>query len=113
MDNDTYDDRIPRMNDQMNMRFIKLEAQFLSLSEAFEDYKHKMELKLERIDDILVVQRNQENMEKNKQCEWCGADLKLQPGPIHKEGGKAYCNPTCAASYRVTQEPRTKELTGG
>ena len=25
MDNDTYDDRIPRMNDQMNMRFIKLE----------------------------------------------------------------------------------------
>ena len=25
MDKDTYDDRIPRMNDQMNMRFIKLE----------------------------------------------------------------------------------------
>ena len=52
-------------------------------------------------------------MEKNKQCEWCGADLNLQPGPIHKEGGKSYCNPTCAATYRVTQEPRTKELTGG
>ena len=42
MDNDTYYDRIPRMNDHMNMRFIKLEAQFLSLSEAFEDYKYKM-----------------------------------------------------------------------
>ena len=50
---------------------------------------------------------------KNKQCEWCGADLKLQPGPTHKEDGRAFCNPTCAATYRVTKEPRTKEIIGG
>jgi ribosomal protein L24E len=50
-------------------------------------------------------------MEKEK-CSWCGADLKLQPGPHHNESGKSFCNPTCAATYRVTKEPRTKELTG-
>ena len=50
-------------------------------------------------------------MEKEK-CRWCGADLKLQPGPHHNESGKSFCNPTCAATYRVTQEPRNKELTG-
>ena len=64
MDNDTYDDRIPKMNDQMNIRFIKLEDQFSALSEAFEDYKHKMETKLERIDDILVVHRNQNDTQR-------------------------------------------------
>ena len=64
MDNDTYDDRIPKMNDQMNIRFIKLEAQFSALSEAFEDYKYKMELKLERIDDILVVHSNQNDTQR-------------------------------------------------
>ena len=48
-----------------------------------------------------------------EKCKWCGADARLQPGPIHRVGGKPFCNPTCAASYRVTQEPRTKELTGG
>ena len=64
MDNDTYDYRIPKMNDQMNIRFIKLEDQFSSLSEAFEDYKHKMETKLERIDDILVVHRNQNDTQR-------------------------------------------------
>ena len=64
MDNDTYDDRIPKMNDQMNIRFIKLENQFSALSEAFEDYKHKMETKLERIDDILVVHRNQNDTQR-------------------------------------------------
>ena len=52
-------------------------------------------------------------MKKKNNCDWCGADLNLQPGPIHKENGKSYCNPTCAASYRVTLESRTKELTGG
>ena len=50
---------------------------------------------------------------KNKQCEWCGADLKLQPGPYHKEDGRAFCNTTCAATYRVTKESRTKEIIGG
>ena len=64
MDNDTYDDRIPKMNDQMNIKFIKLEEQFSALSEAFEDYKHKMETKLERIDDILVVHRNQNDTQR-------------------------------------------------
>ena len=64
MDNDTYDDRIPKMNDQMNIRFIKLEEQFSALSEAFEDYKYKMELKLERIDDILVVHSNQNDTQR-------------------------------------------------
>ena len=64
MDNDTYDDRIPKMNDQMNIRFIKLEEQLSTLSEAFEDYKYKMELKLERIDDILVVHRNQNDTQR-------------------------------------------------
>lgn len=64
MDNDTYDDRIPRMNDQMNIRFIKLEEQLSALSEAFEDYKYEMEIKLERIDDILVVHRNQNDTQR-------------------------------------------------
>tara|TARA_R110002020_G_scaffold418954_1_gene628207 strand:- start:528 stop:683 length:156 start_codon:yes stop_codon:yes gene_type:complete len=49
----------------------------------------------------------------NKKCRWCGADLTLQPGPLHKESGKSFCNPTCSASYRVTQEPRLKEIIGG
>ena len=64
MDNDTYDDRIPKMNDQINIRFIKLEEQLSALSEAFEDYKYKMETKLERIDDILVVHRNQNDTQR-------------------------------------------------
>ena len=64
MDNDTYDDRIPKMNDQMNIRFIKLEEQLSALSEAFEDYKYEMETKLERIDDILVVHRNQNDTQR-------------------------------------------------
>ena len=64
MDNDTYDDRIPKMKDQMNIKFIKLEEQLSALSEAFEDYKHKMETKLERIDDILVVHRNQNDTQR-------------------------------------------------
>ena len=64
MDNDTYDDRIPKMNDQINIRFIKLEDQLSALSEAFEDYKYEMETKLERIDDILVVHRNQNDTQR-------------------------------------------------
>ena len=64
MDNDTYDDRIPKMNDQMNIRFIKLEDQLSALSETFEDYKYKIETKLERIDDILVVHRNQNDTQR-------------------------------------------------
>ena len=53
-------------------------------------------------------------MEKEKgRCEWCGALLLMQPGPYHKEDGKEFCNPTCAGVYRVTKEPRTKEIIGG
>ena len=64
MDNDTHDDQTPGMNDQVNIRFIKLEEQLSALSEAFEDYKYKMEIKLERIDDILVVHRNQNDTQR-------------------------------------------------
>ena len=64
MDNDTHDDQTPVMNDQINIRFIKLEAQLLALSEEFEDYKYKMKLKLERIDDILVVHKNQNDTQR-------------------------------------------------
>ena len=64
MDNDTHDDQTPEMNDQINIRFIKLEEQLSALSEEFEDYKYKIELKLERIDDILVVHRNQSNTQR-------------------------------------------------
>ncbi len=64
MDNDTHDDQTPGMNDQINIRFIKLEAQLLALSEEFEDYKYKMKLKLERIDDILVVHKNQNDTQR-------------------------------------------------
>ena len=64
MDNDTHDDHTPGMNDQINIRFIKLEAQLLALSEEFEDYKYKMKLKLERIDDILVVHKNQNDTQR-------------------------------------------------
>ena len=64
MDNDTHDNQTPGMNDQINIRFIKLEAQLLALSEEFEDYKYKMKLKLERIDDILVVHKNQNDTQR-------------------------------------------------
>jgi len=129
MDNDTYDDRIPRMNDQTNIKFLKqeefnanivkrleeledLSGQFdiagrllrndnQILRKEFEDFKsqalirldqeienrtkaferieeletqvealqafnYNTDIKLERIDDILVVQRNQtDNQRKN------------------------------------------------
>ena len=64
MDNDIHDNQTPGMNDQINIRFIKLEEQLSALSEAFEDYKYKMDLKLERIDDILVVHRNQNDTQR-------------------------------------------------
>jgi len=50
---------------------------------------------------------------KDKQCEWCGADLILQPGGGNTEDGRAFCTPTCAATYRVTQEPIHKQYNGG
>ena len=118
------------MNDQINIKILKQEERIEKLEDEFRllkqytiqrledklrDLEYNTDIKLERIDDILTVHRNQLKGKygKNKQCEWCGADLKLQPGPTHTEGGKTYCNPTCAATYRVTQEPRQKELNGG
>ena len=104
MDNDTYDDRIPRMNDQTNIKFLKQEefnANVVKRLEELEDFKdqalirldqeienrtkaferieeletqvealqafnYNTDIKLERIDDILVVQRNQtDNQRKN------------------------------------------------
>ena len=90
MDNDTYDDRIPRMNDQTNIKFLKQEEFNANVVKRLEELEDKVELidrygtkdksvrddltelqynidtKLERIDDILVVQRNQtDNQRKN------------------------------------------------
>ena len=54
------------MDDQVDIRLIAIENQLNALDEEFRDYKYKMELKLERIDDILVVHRNQtDNQRKN------------------------------------------------
>ena len=116
MDNDTYDDRIPRMNDQTNIKFLKQEEfnrNIVKRLEELEDFKDisikrfdqgvenrtiafkqiediqddvkmikeygldglrdslldfrtEINTKLERIDDILVVHRNQsDNQRKN------------------------------------------------
>ena len=83
MDNDTYDDRIPRVNDQTNIKFLKQQefnanivkrleeledfksqatikiAQLESQNEALQEFKYDLSTKLERINDILVVHRNQ------------------------------------------------------
>ena len=48
-------------------------------------------------------------MEKNKQCPWCGADLKLQPGPLHKEGGNTFCNTTCAYEDNLSKQTKDKQ----
>ena len=52
------------MDDQVDIRLIAIESQLNALNEAFEDYKYKMELKLERIDDILVVHSNQNDTQR-------------------------------------------------
>ncbi len=52
------------MDDQVDIRFIALEGQLNALDEEFRDYKYKMELKLERIDDILVVHSNQNDTQR-------------------------------------------------
>ena len=114
MDNDTYDDRIPRMNDQTNIKFLKQEefnANIVKRLEELEDFKDisikrfdqgvenrtiafkqiediqddvkmikeygldglrdslldfrtEINTKLERIDDILVVHRNQNDTQR-------------------------------------------------
>ena len=52
------------MDDQVDIRLIALENQLNALDEEFKDYKYKMELKLERIDDILVVHSNQNDTQR-------------------------------------------------
>ena len=52
------------MDDQVDIRLIALEGQLNALDEEFRDYKYKMELKLERIDDILVVHSNQNDTQR-------------------------------------------------
>ena len=52
------------MDDQVDIRLIALENQLNALDEEFRDYKYKMELKLERIDDILVVHSNQNDTQR-------------------------------------------------
>ena len=83
MDNDTYDDQVPKVNDQTNIKFLKQQefnanivkrleeledfksqatikiAQLESQNEAFQEFKYDLSTKLERINDILVVHRNQ------------------------------------------------------
>jgi len=74
MDNDTYDNR--NLDDQVNIKFIRQEEKIETLkelyaksilrieelesqNEAFQEFKYDLSAKLERIDDILVVHRNQ------------------------------------------------------
>ena len=52
------------MDDQVDIRLIAIESQLNALDEEFRDYKYKMELKLERIDDILVVHSNQNDTQR-------------------------------------------------
>ena len=52
------------MDDQVDIRLIAIENQLNALDEEFRDYKYKMELKLERIDDILVVHSNQNDTQR-------------------------------------------------
>ena len=81
MDNDTYDDRVPRVNDQTNIKFIRQEEKIETLkelyaksilrieelesqNEAFQEFKYDLSIKLERIDDILVVHSNQNDTQR-------------------------------------------------
>ena len=74
MDNDTYDNR--NLDDQVNIKFIRQEEKIETLkelyaksilrieelesqNEAFQEFKYDLSIKLERINDILVVHRNQ------------------------------------------------------
>ena len=42
-------------------------------------------------------------------CGWCGALLKLQPGPFVKEGEHTFCNQAHAYEYRISQEAIDKQ----
>ena len=118
MDNDTYDDRIPRMNYQTNIKFLKQQefnANIVKRLESIEDFReqtlirlnqeienrtkafdrieelkedfklleqytvkgltdslrelqYNVDVKLERIDDILVVHRNQTDNQRKNFC---------------------------------------------
>ena len=42
-------------------------------------------------------------------CPWCGGELKLQPGPLHREDGNTFCNTTCAYIDRLSKQPVEKQ----
>jgi len=46
-------------------------------------------------------------------CEFCGAKIKLQPGPYVQEGGKDFCSRNCAYEYRIGMESIKKQTQMG
>ena len=83
MDNDTYDNR--NLDDQVNIKFIRQEEKIETLkelyaksilrieelesqNEAFQEFKYDLSIKLERIDDILVVHKNQTDNQRKNFC---------------------------------------------
>tara|TARA_Y100001951_G_C11202215_1_gene217809 strand:+ start:321 stop:497 length:177 start_codon:yes stop_codon:yes gene_type:complete len=42
-------------------------------------------------------------------CAFCGAKIKLQPGPYVYEEGKHFCSRNCAYEYRVGMESIRKQ----
>ena len=88
MDNDTYDDQVPKVNDQTNIKFLKQQefnanivkrleeledfksqatikiAQLESQNEAFQEFKYDLSTKLEKINDTLVVHSNQNDTQR-------------------------------------------------
>ena len=63
------DDRTSRLRDEVCIKNNRTNIKFLDVVkriEALENFKYDTNIKLERIDDILVVQRNQtDNQRKN------------------------------------------------
>ena len=71
MDNDTYDDRIPRMNDQTNIKFLKQEEFNANVVKRLEELEDKVELidrygtKALKLVDRLEFSRQNFNAAKN------------------------------------------------
>ena len=47
------------MNDQINIKILKQEERIEKLEDKLRDLEYNTDIKLERIDDILTVHRNQ------------------------------------------------------
>tara|TARA_R110002020_G_scaffold193258_1_gene393461 strand:+ start:265 stop:456 length:192 start_codon:yes stop_codon:yes gene_type:complete len=54
----------------------------------------------------MTIKQMEESMGR---CPMCAALLEMQPGPLHKEGGKTFCNTTHAYDYRMSLEPIDKQ----